>query len=117
MRERFLAINSKAELRENLIASLEASDDPALLRELRCPTLLMVGDDDFTAPTGAMRAMLGLIGKGRVDVLRECGHLPYFEAVLGQRRPEPVGDPGGGCEDHRHDGAGNPHIREGGSRR
>jgi pimeloyl-ACP methyl ester carboxylesterase len=81
LRERFLAINSKAQLAENLQSSLEASDDPGLLDAVEAPALLMVGDDDFTASRGAMLAMLGLIGKGRLDVLSECGHLPYFEAT------------------------------------
>lgn len=81
LRERFLAINSKAQLAENLRSSLEASDDPGLLDAVEAPALLMVGDDDFTASRGAMLAMLGLIGKGRLDVLAECGHLPYFEAT------------------------------------
>lgn len=81
LRERFLAINSKAQLAENLESSLEASDDPGLLEALSCPTLLMVGDDDFAASLGAMRAMMGLIGQGSIDVISECGHLPYFEAT------------------------------------
>jgi 3-oxoadipate enol-lactonase len=81
LRERFLAINSKAQLAENLEASLEASDDPRLLEALSCPTLLMVGDDDFAASQGAMRAMITTIGQGAVDVIAECGHLPYFEAT------------------------------------
>jgi pimeloyl-ACP methyl ester carboxylesterase len=81
LRERFLAINSKAQLAENLTASLEASDDPELLDAIDCPTLLMVGDDDFAVSMGAIRAMIGRIGRGKVDVIAECGHLPYFEAT------------------------------------
>jgi pimeloyl-ACP methyl ester carboxylesterase len=81
LRERFLAINSKAQLMENLNASLEASDDLGLLQKLSCPALMLIGDDDFTASRGAMLAMVDLIGEGRVDVISECGHLPYFEAT------------------------------------
>jgi len=81
LRERFLAINSKAQLAENLEASLEASDEVDLLGRLSCPTLLIVGDDDFTASRGAALEMMRLIGRGRVDVFSECGHLPYFEAT------------------------------------
>jgi pimeloyl-ACP methyl ester carboxylesterase len=81
LRERFLAINSKAQLAENLTASLQASDDVELLRRISNPTLLMVGDDDFTASRGAMVEMMRLIGRGRIEVLSECGHLPYFEAT------------------------------------
>lgn len=81
LRERFLAMNSHAQLRENLSASLTASDDPALLRELACPLLLMVGDDDFTASPTAMEEICRLAGRGRVDVIEGCGHLPYYEAT------------------------------------
>lgn len=81
LRERFLAINSHAQLRENLSTSLSASDDPELLRRISCPVLLMVGDDDFTASQAAMEGIRELVGQGRVDVLEGCGHLPYYEST------------------------------------
>lgn len=81
MRERFLAMNSHAQLRQNLEASLEASDDVSLLDAIDCPTLLMVGDDDYAVSRGAMIALRDRLGSGRVDVLENCGHLPYFEAT------------------------------------
>jgi 3-oxoadipate enol-lactonase len=81
LRERFLAINSKAQLAENLTASLEASDDPGLLDAIHSPTLLMVGDDDFAVSMAALRAMIARIGRGKIDVIAGCGHLPYFEAT------------------------------------
>lgn len=81
LRERFLAMNSHAQLRENLEASLAASDDVKLIGSIDRPTLLMIGDDDYAVSRGAMIALLDRIGQGRVDVLENCGHLPYFEAT------------------------------------
>lgn len=81
LRERFTAMNSHAQLRENLASSLDASDDVALLAQFACPALLMTGDDDFQASRAALVEMLEVIGSGRVDVIFGCGHLPYFEAT------------------------------------
>lgn len=81
MRERFLAMNSQAQLRQNLEASLDATDEVSLLDAIHCPALLMVGDDDYAVSRGAMIALRDRIGSGRVDVLENCGHLPYFEAT------------------------------------
>lgn len=79
LRERFLALQSKAQLRANLVGGLEADDDPEKLRSLKCPTLLFTGDDDFNIGRGGLEDLGALIPDSRVEVIERCGHVPYFE--------------------------------------
>jgi 3-oxoadipate enol-lactonase len=79
LRERFLAVHSKAQLRANLEGGLEADNDPDKLRNLKCPVLLFTGDDDFNVGRGGMEDQAALIPDARVEVIERCGHAPYFE--------------------------------------
>ena len=81
LRERFLAMNSQAQLRANLTAALDADDDPDLLRRITAPTLLLAGDDDFTTTETTLQAIAELIPDATVEIIEKCGHLPYFEAT------------------------------------
>jgi 3-oxoadipate enol-lactonase len=82
LRERFLAINSPAQLRANLLDSLDAGDDAGELATISAPTLLMAGDDDFLVSGSALRGIARIMPSARVEVFTECGHLPYFEQPL-----------------------------------
>jgi pimeloyl-ACP methyl ester carboxylesterase len=79
LRERFLAINSQAELRANLEDSLEAGDDIGELATIEAPTLLMAGDDDFLVSGSALREIARIMPRATTEIIAECGHLPYFE--------------------------------------
>jgi pimeloyl-ACP methyl ester carboxylesterase len=80
LRDRFLAIHSKTQLRENLEGALEADDDPGKLRALKCPVLLLTGDDDFSIGSSALKDQAALIPDARVETIERCGHAPYVEA-------------------------------------
>jgi pimeloyl-ACP methyl ester carboxylesterase len=44
------------------------------------PCLLVTGEEDRYAPPDAVRAFAARFPAGtRVEVLRDCGHLPFFE--------------------------------------
>lgn len=79
LRDRFLAVHSKAQLRENLEGGLAADDDPEKLRQLQCPVLLFTGDDDFNVGRGALEDQAALIPDARVEIIERCGHAPYVE--------------------------------------
>lgn len=80
LRERFLSLNSEAQLRANLEGSLDADDDPSKLGELDCPVLLLTGDDDYTNSLSALEDSAALMPDARVQMIPRCGHVPYFEA-------------------------------------
>ncbi|HEX2027004.1 MAG TPA: alpha/beta hydrolase [Nitriliruptorales bacterium] len=79
LRERFLALNSYEQLRTNLAASLTTGDDPALLRKITCPTLLLAGDGDFLCSGSSLRSIASLMPRARVELVAFAGHVPYFE--------------------------------------
>jgi len=79
LRDRFLALHSKAQLRANLEGGLEADNDPEKLRKIECPTLLFTGDDDFNVGRAGMEDVAALIPEARVEVIERCGHAPYVE--------------------------------------
>jgi pimeloyl-ACP methyl ester carboxylesterase len=79
LRDRFLAINSKAQLRANLEGGLQATDHPDKLRNLKCPVLLFTGDDDFNVGRAGLEDQAELIPDARVEIIPRCGHAPYVE--------------------------------------
>lgn len=80
LRERFLSLNSAAQLRANLEGSLEADDDPSKLAALSCPVLLLTGDDDYTNSPSALQDAADMMPDASVKLIERCGHVPYFEA-------------------------------------
>jgi len=80
LRERFLTLNSAAQLRENLRGTLAADDDLDKLRGLSAPVLLLTGDDDFGMGPSSLADLAALIPDARVETIPRCGHIPYFEA-------------------------------------
>jgi pimeloyl-ACP methyl ester carboxylesterase len=81
VRERFLALNSEAQIRVSLTASLSADDSPERLREVASPTLLMVGDADFQWSPSSLAAATALFPRARGEIIPGTGHLPFFEAT------------------------------------
>ena len=51
----------------------------AALREVRCPTLLLVGREDPIVPVGVMREVAGLVPGSELQVVDDAGHSTYFE--------------------------------------
>jgi len=49
------------------------------LSRIACPTLLITGDQDRTAPPDVGRAMVSAIGGAELQVLTACGHWATIE--------------------------------------
>lgn len=79
LRERFLAVNSAAQLRSNLAIALDTAPDGDVLPAVAAPTLLLAGDDDFCVSPSGLRALADLMPDARAEVYEDCGHLPFFE--------------------------------------
>jgi 3-oxoadipate enol-lactonase len=57
------------------VASARAADH----RDVRCPVLLITGEDDATAPPSVARMLADRISRARVKILPRCGHWPTVE--------------------------------------
>ena len=57
------------------LASVQAAD----ASKIRCPTLLITGDEDGTAPPMRVRALAASIAGARMQILDRCGHWTTFE--------------------------------------
>lgn len=56
-----------------------AAAEPADVSRIACPTLLLTGDEDGTAPPTAVRALHRKIGGSSLRILDRCGHWTTFE--------------------------------------
>jgi 3-oxoadipate enol-lactonase len=79
VRERFLAMASASRLYRSLRAALATADDPARLKALTCPVLIVAGDGDVLSSATALGGS-GLIRHARFERLDFAGHAPFFEA-------------------------------------
>jgi 3-oxoadipate enol-lactonase len=59
-----------------------AGAEPADLRFLRNPTLIVTGDEDAVAPPSVARALADKVKGSRVKVLEHCGHWTPIERPL-----------------------------------
>lgn len=59
-----------------LLARPEAGD---VLRAANCPVLLLTGSDDRNSPPQANREMAGMVARGSLALLQECGHMAPME--------------------------------------
>ncbi len=57
------------------LAGAEAAD----IGRIKCPTLLVTGDEDAVAPPSAVRAMAERMPGARLTVLNRCGHWTTLE--------------------------------------
>jgi 3-oxoadipate enol-lactonase len=80
VREIFLQVATVEQAGGNLAASLKMSDDPARLREIHCPTLVITGEADFLTSPSSLDAVKALVPDCTVTVLPFAGHAPYYEA-------------------------------------
>lgn len=66
---------------EGFAQTCEALADAAAadLRFLRCPTLIVTGDEDTVAPPSAARALADRLKGSKLKVLEHCGHWTPFE--------------------------------------
>ncbi|MEP7243549.1 MAG: alpha/beta fold hydrolase [Gammaproteobacteria bacterium] len=58
-----------------------ASTEPAALDTLKCPTLVITGDEDATSPPPVAKAVADRISGSRFHVLPYCGHWTPVEQV------------------------------------
>jgi pimeloyl-ACP methyl ester carboxylesterase len=65
-------------------ALLERPDATMLLDEIRCPALVVCGNDDAWAPPDRHRAMAARIAGATLTLVPDCGHMCTLE------RPEAV---------------------------
>ncbi|TCU07585.1 alpha/beta fold hydrolase [Rhizobium sullae] len=61
------------------IASLNASDSRANLRDIGVPTLVVVGNEDIITPPGESVILAEGIPEGRLEVIADAGHFPMLE--------------------------------------
>ncbi|HUK90352.1 MAG TPA: alpha/beta hydrolase [Blastocatellia bacterium] len=57
-----------------------AYDDLETARNVRCPALIVVGEDDKTTPRHCSETLRELIAGSSLAVVPACGHLPHLEA-------------------------------------
>ncbi|MFI6165539.1 alpha/beta fold hydrolase [Nocardia sp. NPDC051052] len=81
LREVFTSLHSVASLLANLTSSLEAADDPDSLSTLVCPTLLIIGENDFLWSRSSAEAAAQLIPDSELLFLPNIGHLLSMEAT------------------------------------
>ncbi|WP_051153387.1 alpha/beta fold hydrolase [Nocardia niigatensis] len=81
LKERYMTHCRHEQLIANLSAALTVDDDPARLRELRCPVLLAAGEHDFQATPPMLRELAELIPDARVETIPTAGHAVFFETT------------------------------------
>lgn len=52
---------------------------PQRLHRIRCPVLIIWGDNDRLIPPAYARLYAQYLPQARVEILKNCGHLPMFE--------------------------------------
>jgi pimeloyl-ACP methyl ester carboxylesterase len=60
--------------------AIRKHDTTGRLKEVRCPALVAVGEDDMIVPPRYARQLAGLLPQARLEVLPEVGHAPPIEA-------------------------------------
>jgi len=68
----------------NCLALAEATAAP--LESLRCPVLVVGGDEDIVTPLSGARQLAERLPHARIEVLPRCGHWPMFERVAESQR-------------------------------
>ena len=60
-------------------AIISRSDSRPVLATIKCPTLVLSGDEDNTIPNALSVEMTDNIHNARLVILPNCGHLPQVE--------------------------------------
>jgi len=79
-----MARNSADVFAAQIRALLARPDAAPLLSSIRCPTLVLAGEDDSWAPASRHRDMAAQIPEARLSIVPQCGHMSTLE------RPEEV---------------------------
>lgn len=81
LRESFLVLHTQEQVESSLSVSLQCDTSPSLLSDLKVPTLLMVGDDDFGWSGSAVAEAHRLIEDLTAVEIPGAGHLPFLDAT------------------------------------
>ena len=60
-------------------AIISRPDSRPTLASIKCPTLVLTGDEDNTIPNSLSKEMADGIPGAKLVILRDCGHLPQVE--------------------------------------
>jgi pimeloyl-ACP methyl ester carboxylesterase len=63
----------------DLIAMAGRPDSISLLPSIRCPTLIIVGEQDQATPVSDARLMADRIPGAQLEIIPDAGHLPNLE--------------------------------------
>ncbi len=79
LRERFLALNSIAQLQTNLALKLDVDglDD---LATIDCPVLIICGESDYLNCATSVTELESAFPRARSVIVPGAGHVPYFDA-------------------------------------
>jgi len=66
----------------NMMAAWDLSVGPGLLRQLRCPVHILVGDNDRAVPTAQAQQALALLSDGHLERWAGYGHLVHEEVPM-----------------------------------
>ncbi|WP_432158843.1 alpha/beta fold hydrolase [Streptomyces sp. bgisy153] len=78
-KQNFLGIHTVESLRAGLAVSVKAPLDPQITTEVRQPTLLFVGGDDFSLSAHAVQELVGLLPDATTVTVPHGGHLAFLE--------------------------------------
>lgn len=62
------------------LGMMERPDSTSLLKDITCPVLIMVGDEDRLTPVEEARLMASQIKNARLEIIKGAGHLTCLEA-------------------------------------
>jgi 3-oxoadipate enol-lactonase len=68
----------------NCLALAEARS--AALELIRCPVLIVNGDEDLVTPLSGARQLAERLPQARIEVFSRCGHWPMFERTADSQR-------------------------------
>jgi pimeloyl-ACP methyl ester carboxylesterase len=63
-----------------------ADTEPTRIEQVRCPVLVVNGDEDIVTTLSGARALAGRLPDARLEVLPRCGHWPTFERATESQR-------------------------------
>ncbi len=68
----------------NCLALAEAKSTQ--LEEIKCPVLLITGDEDLVTPLSSARELIVRVPQAKLEVFNKCGHWPTLERTDASRR-------------------------------
>lgn len=71
--------NTLAGVAGDLMAMSERADSSRHLSKIKCPTLIMVGDQDVATPPSEVKALADQINGSRFELIPNAGHLSNLE--------------------------------------